>query len=201
MERRWGEDVEDVLHSDEVESFAAENLKILREAVGVGEECLALLQDKASEVRRLMTMHWLALSFFYSGRYSDGMRMGHDCMLLERAHLDKKDTFSLKTMHSVALMLKHAEFLNEASSIAQCCCDMRVQVLGQEHKDTLETLNLLGDLIQLYPGNMAEAIGTSRKILAVDRKVLAVDHKVLGEAARVDAAGDVHARKPFILSL
>ena len=78
-------------------------------------------------------------------------------------------------MNNYAILLEKTGRMEEAEGMYRQVLEGRRKVLGEEHVDTLMSMNRLAALL-MQTGRMEEAEGMFRQVLEVRRKVLGEDH-------------------------
>ena len=123
----------------------------------------------------MISLNNLAVIYVEQGRFELAEPLFKQVVASEAKTHEKDDPRRLKTLHNYAGQLQRLEKLDEAEATLNEVLDLRRQVLGPEHIDTLATLGELAAVYQLQ-GRYDEAEHLRLQTLDVNRRVLGGEH-------------------------
>jgi eukaryotic-like serine/threonine-protein kinase len=124
----------------------------------------------------LMTMNYLADSYFNAGRTQEATKLNEETLQLRKAKLGADHPDTLRTMINLATSYDAAGRTREALKLREETLQLTKAKLGSDHPDTLQSMNNLADMYYAL-GRYAGALKLREQTLALRKAKLGLDHR------------------------
>jgi tetratricopeptide (TPR) repeat protein len=103
------------------------------------------------------------------GRVKQALAMGEEALEYRRAALGKLSrgnyAYTIELYHTLSLCMLDLKKYDQAFDLGEMTYQRRLEIIGPEHRDTLQSLNHLGWIEAYSPGKTEKAIETFGKVL------------------------------------
>jgi tetratricopeptide (TPR) repeat protein len=140
-----------------------------------------LVEDSEASADLCMKAGWHLIEL---GRYSESLRLCKRARKLYVVLFGEKfeNTKTLQAMHLIGSSLRNCGRLKEAQEIEEKVLEVRRHIFGEEHPDTLCSMQNLAITYRELGGRLKEVKGIQEKVLEVRRRILGEDHPGTADA-------------------